>query len=64
MVLGSRRQRRFGRFAGKGIRERVISLTSLPVLAAPSPLLVAAGKVPNLAELVPPGLADFPTISI
>jgi len=64
IVLGSRRQRRFSRFAGKGIRERVISLTSLPVLAAPSPLLVAAGKVPDLAELVPPALADFPSISI
>lgn len=64
IVLGSRRQRRFSRFAGKGIRERVISLTSLPVLAAPSPLLVAAGKVPDLDELVPPAWADFPSISI
>jgi nucleotide-binding universal stress UspA family protein len=64
IVLGSRRQRRFSRFAGKGIRERVISLTSLPVLTAPSPLLVAAGKVPDLDELVPPALADFPSISI
>jgi nucleotide-binding universal stress UspA family protein len=51
IVLGSRRQRRFSRFAGKGIRERVISLTSLPVLTAPSPLLVAAGKVPGLGGL-------------
>jgi nucleotide-binding universal stress UspA family protein len=67
IVLGSRRQRRFGhfgRFAGKGIRERVISLTSLPVLTAPSPLHVAAGKVPDLDELVPPALADFPSISV
>ncbi len=64
IVLGSRRQRRFSRFAGQGIRERVISLTSLPVLAAPSPLLVTAGKVPDLDELVPPPLADFPSISI
>jgi nucleotide-binding universal stress UspA family protein len=64
IVLGSRRRRRFGRFAGKGIRERVIGLTSLPVLAAPSPLHVAAGKVPDLDVLVPPALADFPFISI
>jgi nucleotide-binding universal stress UspA family protein len=64
IVLGSRRHRRFGRFAGKGIRERVISLTALPVLAAPSPLRVTADKVPDLDELVPPALADFPSISI
>jgi nucleotide-binding universal stress UspA family protein len=64
IVLGSRRKRRFSRFAGKGIRERVISLTSLPVLAAPSPLVVATGKVPDLDERVPPSLADFPSISI
>jgi nucleotide-binding universal stress UspA family protein len=64
IVLGSRRQRRFSRFAGQGIRERVISLTSLPVLAAPSPLLVSAGKVPDFDELVPRALADFPSISI
>jgi nucleotide-binding universal stress UspA family protein len=64
IVLGSRRQRRFGRFAGKGIRERVTSLTSLPVLTAPSPLHVVAGNVPDLDQLVPPPLADFPSISI
>jgi nucleotide-binding universal stress UspA family protein len=64
IVLGSRRQRRFSRFAGKGIRERVISLTSLPVLAAPSPLVVAVDKVPDLDVLVPPAMADYPSISI
>ncbi len=67
IVLGSRRQRRFGHFgrlAGKGIRERVISLTSLPVLTAPSPLHVTESKVPDLDELVPPALADFPSISV
>jgi nucleotide-binding universal stress UspA family protein len=64
IVLGSRRTRRFSRFAGKGIRERVISQTSLPVLTAPAPLQVASGKLPDLTELPPGPLADFPSISI
>ena len=64
IVLGSRRRRRFSRFTGKGIRERVIRLPSLPVLAAPSPLLVTTDKMPDLDELIPPPLADFPSISI
>lgn len=64
IVLGSRRQRRFNRFAGKGIRERVTRLTSLPVLTAPAPLTVAAGKLPDLNELPTAPLADFPSISI
>ena len=40
IVLGSRRRRRFARLGGKGMRERVTSLTSLPVLTAPAPLEV------------------------
>jgi nucleotide-binding universal stress UspA family protein len=64
IVLGSRRQRRFSRFAGKGVRDRVIALTSLPVLAAPSPLHVNVGTVPDLDQLIPAALADYPSISI
>jgi nucleotide-binding universal stress UspA family protein len=64
IVLGSRRQRRFSRFAGKGIRDRVISMTSLPVLAAPAPLQVAVGTVPDLDVLVPPALVDVPSFTI
>ena len=67
IVLGSRRQRRFGRlarFAGKGVRERVTELTALPVLTAPAPLQVASGNLPGLEELSRPPLADYPSISI
>jgi nucleotide-binding universal stress UspA family protein len=63
IVLGSRRRRRFSRLAGKGVRERVTNLTSLPVLTAPAPLQVASGKLPELEELPAP-MADFPSISI
>jgi len=64
IVLGSRRHRRFSRFAGKGIRERVTVLTPLPILTAPAPLHVADGKLPELSELhsVPP--APFRSVSI
>jgi nucleotide-binding universal stress UspA family protein len=67
IVLGSRRQRRiswFNRFAGKGVRERVINLTSLPVLTAPAPLKVTSGNLPDLKELESAPLADYPSISI
>ena len=43
IVLGSRRRRRFARLGGKGMRERVTSLTSLPILTAPAPLAVGRG---------------------
>jgi nucleotide-binding universal stress UspA family protein len=64
IVLGSRRRRRFSRFAGKGVRERVTNLTQLPVLTAPAPLQVASGKLPELNELPQAPMADFPSISI
>jgi nucleotide-binding universal stress UspA family protein len=37
IVLGSRRLRGFGRLAGRGVRERVLRLTTLPVITAPTP---------------------------
>jgi nucleotide-binding universal stress UspA family protein len=40
IVFGSRRRRRFLRFRGAGVRERVTALTGLPTLAAPAPLTV------------------------
>ena len=64
ILLGSRRRRRFGRFGGKGMRERVTDLTTLPVLTAPAPLDVAADRVDDLSELPAEPLADFPFISI
>jgi nucleotide-binding universal stress UspA family protein len=64
IVLGSRRRRRFRPFAGRGMRERVLSLTALPVLTAPSPLQIASGPLPGLHELPSERLADFPSISI
>lgn len=38
IVLGSRRRRRLGRIFGHGMRERITSLSPLPVLVAPAPL--------------------------
>jgi nucleotide-binding universal stress UspA family protein len=64
IVLGSRRRRRFRRFGGNGMRERVTSLTSLPVLTAPAPLQVATTQLPELEKVVPAPMADFPSISI
>ena len=38
IVLGTRRLRGIGRLSGRGVRERVLRLSPLPVLAAPTPL--------------------------
>jgi nucleotide-binding universal stress UspA family protein len=38
LVLGSRRLRWVGRLSGRGIRERVVRLSPLPVIVAPTPL--------------------------
>jgi nucleotide-binding universal stress UspA family protein len=40
IVFGSKRRRRFVRFGGAGVRERVTAATGLPTLTAPSPLAV------------------------
>jgi nucleotide-binding universal stress UspA family protein len=64
IVLGSRRQRRFGRFGGKGMRDRVTGLTALPILVAPAPLAVTDGPMPALSVLESVPMADFPSISI
>ena len=64
IVLGSRRRRRFARLGGKGMRERVTSLTSLPVLTAPAPLAVGRDAPSDFGELPTVPLADFPSISI
>jgi nucleotide-binding universal stress UspA family protein len=42
IVFGSkRRRRRFARFGGAGLRERVTAVTGLPTLTAPAPLKVS-----------------------
>jgi nucleotide-binding universal stress UspA family protein len=60
IVFGSKRRRRFVRFGGSGVRERVTAATGLPTLTAP-----AALKVPKRFEtqrLVPASLpADEPS---
>ena len=38
ILVGSRRRRSLRRLLGRGTRERIISLTGLPVLVAPAPL--------------------------
>jgi nucleotide-binding universal stress UspA family protein len=38
IVVGSRRRSRWGIFRGKGTREQITELTSLPVMTAPPPL--------------------------
>jgi nucleotide-binding universal stress UspA family protein len=64
ILLGSRRRRRFARFGGKGMRERVTSHTSLPVLTAPAPLDVTNDWTPQAGDLPAEQLAPFPSISI
>jgi nucleotide-binding universal stress UspA family protein len=64
IIMGSRRQRRFGRFGGNGLRDRVTAKTALPVLVAPAPLTVSKGHLPVLPDVPLEPLADFPSISI
>jgi nucleotide-binding universal stress UspA family protein len=40
IVVGSRRRSRLGGLRGKGMRERITGLTSLPVMTSPPPLRV------------------------
>jgi len=48
IVLGSNRYRRWGRLFSAHVRERTTRLTSLPILAAPAPLKVAAFGVDDV----------------
>ena len=60
IVFGSKRRRRFLRFGGAGVRERVTALTGLPTLTAPAPLTVP--KRFETDEFVRiPAPADFPS---
>jgi nucleotide-binding universal stress UspA family protein len=38
VVLGTRRLRGVGRLSGRGVRDRILRLSPLPVIAAPTPL--------------------------
>jgi nucleotide-binding universal stress UspA family protein len=65
IVLGSRRRRHWRRLAGPGMRERVIGLTSLPVLTAPAPLAVQRwDRLAAVDEVPAAPVPDFPSISI
>jgi nucleotide-binding universal stress UspA family protein len=57
IVLGTRRLRGLDRLSGRGVRERVLRLSPLPVIAAPTPL---ANRVhaPARAGHTRPGPAD------
>jgi nucleotide-binding universal stress UspA family protein len=54
IVLGSRRRVRWGRLRGKGLRERITGLTTLPVMTAPPPLRMADRGALDLSELLTP----------
>lgn len=57
ILVGSRRRRGLQRPWGKSMRERIISLTPLPVLAAPAPLKIPAEL---RSQLPPPATAAAP----
>ena len=48
---GSRRQRRFARLRGKGMREQVTNLTSLPIFTASAALEVGSGAPSDIGQL-------------
>ncbi len=52
IVLGSRRQKRLGRIFSPQVRERTTRLTALPILTAPSPLLVSEHHLLNIDDVV------------
>lgn len=53
IVFGSKRRRLFPRLFGRGLRERVTSLTGLPTLAAPAPLRIGRRLVRRELEPAP-----------
>jgi nucleotide-binding universal stress UspA family protein len=57
IVLGTRRLRGVDRLSGRGVRERVLRLSPLPVMAAPTPLRNAV-HVPVGFGAAGPGPAD------
>ena len=59
LVLGSQRRRRLSRLTGRGVRERLVRATALPVVTAPAPLKVGrkrkgAGEITRLARASAP----------
>jgi nucleotide-binding universal stress UspA family protein len=53
IVLGTGRNRHFGRLFAPQVRERTIRLTSLPVIAAPAPLGLGSNDQLDVGELLP-----------
>jgi nucleotide-binding universal stress UspA family protein len=54
IVLGTRRLRGLGRLSGRGVRERVLRLSVLPVIATPTPLTNGIYS-PGRLRSMPPG---------
>jgi len=52
IVLGARRRHQWARLAGRGVGERTMRLTVLPVITAPAPLAVSAVGQLDLGELM------------
>jgi nucleotide-binding universal stress UspA family protein len=64
IVLGTGRNRHFGRLFSPQVRERTIRLTSLPVIAAPAPLGLGSNGQLDVGELTPVRLDHEWTLSV
>ncbi|HTT52817.1 MAG TPA: universal stress protein [Streptosporangiaceae bacterium] len=60
IVLGSCRRRGMRRVLSQGVRERVLRLSSLPVLTAPAPLKVGRPELAAEVPAAPPGRGHSP----
>jgi nucleotide-binding universal stress UspA family protein len=58
IVVGSRRRSRLGGLRGKGMRERITAVTTLPVMTAPPPLRVTrrGHEVPSVPHVPGPAV--------
>ena len=63
IVVGSRRRGRRW-FTGQGMREKVTSLTALPVLTVPAPLRLGRGQRLGLEKLLPAEPAHSETLTM
>jgi nucleotide-binding universal stress UspA family protein len=63
IVLGTRRLRGLGRLSGHGVRDHVLRLSPLPVIAAPTPWTNARHRPPRtgLAGIDPGDTSHFPS---
>jgi nucleotide-binding universal stress UspA family protein len=63
IVVGSRRRSRLAGLRGKGMRERITALTSLPVLTTPPPLRLGRHGGRSPGDLVMPRVARRTSVS-